>query len=83
MAEGNFSEAAIVGQQVALLTLAKLVDRRIISPADAADVLDDVLLGLEEWQAFFPEHQRGFELAREHLSEVIAAYRAMSKKRPE
>jgi hypothetical protein len=52
-----FTDAALVGQQVALLTLAKLVDRKIISPIDAADVLDDVLQELEEWQGLFPEYQ--------------------------
>ena len=77
MADDNFAEAALVGQQVALLTLAKLVTKKIISPSDAADVLDDVLLELEEWQALFPEHRAGFEVARAHLSEVIDGYRGM------
>jgi hypothetical protein len=76
----DFAEAALVGQQVALTLLAKLVDRGIILPADAADVLDQVLLELEEWQASFPEYQQGFELAREHLSQVIDAYRAMPRR---
>jgi len=79
MANDNFAEAALVGQQVALLLLAKLVDRKVIAPSDAADVLDSVLLELEEWQASFPEHEQGFELARQHLSAVIAGYRAMSQ----
>ena len=56
---------AIIGQLVALTTLAKLVDKSVISPADAVDVLDDVLLQLEEWQALFPDHQQSFQLARE------------------
>ena len=76
----DFTEAALVGQQVALTLLAKLVDRGLILPADAADVLDQVLLELEEWQASFPGHQQSFELAREHLSQVLDAYRAMPKR---
>jgi hypothetical protein len=77
-----FAATALVGQQVALLLLAKLVDKEIISPTVAADVLDDVLLELEEWQTLFPDLQTGFEFAREHLSTVIGNYRAMPQKRP-
>ena len=77
MADDNFPEAALVGQQVALMTLTKLVDRKIISPIDAADVLNDVLLQLEEWQSLFPQHRASFEVARAHLSEVIDGYQGM------
>jgi len=80
--DDNFAEAALVGQQVTLTLLAKLVDKGIISPADAADVLDEVLLELEEWQISFPQ-QQNFEIARADLSKLIDGYRAMSKRQPE
>jgi hypothetical protein len=81
--DDNFAEAALVGQQVTLTLLAKLVDRGIISSADAADVLDEVLLELEEWQTSFPQLQQNFEISRTYLSELIDGYRAMSKRQPE
>ena len=80
--DDNFAEAALVGQQVTLTLLAKLVDKRIISLADAADVLDEVPLELEEWQTSFPQ-QQNFEIARAYLSKLIDGYRAMSKRQPE
>jgi hypothetical protein len=70
----DFTEAALIGQQVSLGLLAKLVDNGIISPADAADVLDGVLLHFEEWQALFPEYRRALRLLAiifQHLSKVI------------
>lgn len=73
-------ESALVGQLVSLRLLAQLVDRGVISPADAAEVLDDSLLHLEEWQALFPEYQESFEGARELLSTSLAGYRAMPKR---
>lgn len=78
----NYSDfiKAVIGQLVALTTLAKLVDKGVISPEDAADVLDDVLLQLEEWQGLFPDHQQSFELAREYVSKSLDGYRAMPKK---
>jgi hypothetical protein len=59
--------------------LAKLVDRGVISADDAADILDDALLQLEEWQASFQQLQNGFELARDLLSRSLNGYRAMPK----
>ena len=70
---------AVIGQLVSLTTLAKLVDKGIISPADAVDVLDDVLLQLEQWQGAFPDHHQSFELAREYVSKSLDGYRAMLK----
>jgi hypothetical protein len=74
---------AIIGQLVSLTTLAKLVDKDIISPDDAADVLDDVLYQLEQWQGAFPDHQQSFALAREYVSKSLDGYRAMLKKPPD
>jgi hypothetical protein len=70
---------AVIGQLVSLTALAKLVDKGIISPADAVDVLDDVLLQLEQWQGAFPDHHQSFELAREYVSKSLDGYRAMLK----
>ena len=70
---------AVIGQLVSLTMLAKLVDKGIISPADAVDVLDDVLLQLEQWQGAFPDHHQSFELAREYVSKSLDGYRAMLK----
>jgi hypothetical protein len=78
MDEKPFTVAgAWLGQLVSLTILAKLVDRQIISPADAADLLDDVLLQLEEMQASFPEDGTAFEFARDLLSTSQDNYRAM------
>jgi hypothetical protein len=74
---------SVIGQLVALTTLAKLVDRKIISPEDALDILDDVLLQLEEWQGYFPDHQQSFDLAREYVSKSLDGYRAMLKMPPD
>ena len=71
----DFSEGGLVGQQISIMLLSKLVEKQLISHADAADILDQVLLRLEEWQSHFPEYQAGFEVARNYLSELIAAYR--------
>jgi hypothetical protein len=61
-------DAALIGQLVSVTLLAKLVDRGLISAADAIDVLDDALAQLEEWQGgyvkLFPEYQQAFEFAR-------------------
>jgi hypothetical protein len=70
---------AVIGQLVSLTMLAKLVDKGIISPADAVDVLDDVLLQLEQWRGAFPDHHQSFELAREYVSKSLDGYRAMLK----
>jgi len=74
---------AVIGQLISLTTLAKLVDRGVISPADATDVLDDVLLQLEQWRGAFPDHQQSFELAREYVSQSLDGYRAMLKTPPD
>jgi hypothetical protein len=74
---------AIIGQLVSLTTLAKLVDKNVISPADAVDVLDDVLLQLEQWQSAFPDHQQSFQLAREYVETSLDGYRAMLRTQPD
>jgi hypothetical protein len=63
-AEDSFVEAALAGQQIALTLLAKLVMKNLISPVDAAEVLEEVLLQLQGWQLSFPlEYHQGFDLA--------------------
>ena len=83
MADYDFSDAALMGHVVSISTLMKLVERGVISPADVADVLDDALLRLEEWQARFPDHEPYFEIARATLSEFVDAVRPTTKKRNE
>jgi len=77
-------DAALIGHLVSVTLLAKLVDKGIISAADASDLLDDALLQLEEWQGgyqqLFPEYQQSFEFARDFLSKSLGNYRAMLKK---
>ncbi|HVC53508.1 MAG TPA: hypothetical protein VND87_15930 [Stellaceae bacterium] len=82
MAESDFdfTDSALLGHFITVRLLAKLVDKEIISPADALDVLDDVLLQLEEWQKLFPQFSAYFESARKFLSESMAGYQAMLKK---
>jgi hypothetical protein len=60
--------------------LIKLVEKGIISPADAEELLDDALLKLEEWQEKFPDHREYFEISRSFLSELVDAVRSKMKK---
>jgi hypothetical protein len=83
MADYDFSDAALMGHVVSISLVTKLLEKGIISPADASDLLDDALLRLEEWQARFPEHQPYFEIARATLSEFVDAVRPTTKKRSE
>jgi hypothetical protein len=80
-------DAALTGQLVSVSLLAKLVDRGLISVADAIDVLDGALEQLEEWQGgyvqLFPEYQQAFEFARDFLLRSINSYRAIQKKPPD
>ena len=80
-------DAALIGQLVSVTLLAKLVDRGLISDADAIDVLDDALERLEEWQGgyvkLFPDYPQAFEFARDFLSRSISSYRAIQKKLPD
>jgi hypothetical protein len=80
MADYDFSDAALMGHVVSISLLTKLLQKGIISPAEAADLLDDALLRLEEWQAKFPDHQPYFEIARATLSEFVDAVRPTTKK---
>jgi len=77
------TDSALLGHFITVRLLAKLVDNQVISPADAIDVLDDVLLQLEEWQVLFPDSLPSFESARTFLSESLTGYRAMLKKPPD
>ena len=81
MADYDFSDAALMGHVVSISLLTKLIERGVISPADAAEILDDALLRLEEWQAKFPDHQPYFEIARATLSEFVDAVRPKTQKR--
>lgn len=73
----DFSDFSLIGCFVSVRLLAKLVDKGTISAAEAIDVIDDVLLQFEEWQALFPEQLPYFESARKFLSESLDGYRAM------
>jgi hypothetical protein len=75
----DFTDSALMGHVVSIQLLVKLTEKGLITPADAADLLDEALLQLEQWQSHFPEYQAGYEVARQHLSELIGAYRAMSQ----
>jgi hypothetical protein len=75
-----FADFALVGYLVSVETLAKLVDKGLISVDDAIAVLDDSLQQLEEWQSSFPEHhRRTFEFARDFLSGQIAVFGTIQK----
>jgi hypothetical protein len=79
----DFHDSALIGHLVSVSLLAKLVERHLISPDDAADLIDEALLKLEEWQGHFPDHQPYFQTARDYLSECVAAYRSTPKKPPD
>ncbi len=81
--EFDLSDSALVGHVVSVDLLSKLVEKEIISPDEACELLESSLLKLEEWQAKFPEDQIYFESARGFLSRLVAAIRAKMKKRPE
>ena len=83
MADYDPTDSALVGHFITVRLLAKLVDNAVISPADAVDVLDDVLLQFEEWQALFPDSSPSFESARKFLLESLTGYRAMLKEPPD
>lgn len=83
MTDFDFTDSALIGHFVTVRLLAKLVDNEIITPDDAIDVLDDVLLDLEDWQALFPDLVSYFESARKFLSESLDGYRTMLQKPPE
>jgi hypothetical protein len=78
----DFTDAALAGHFTTIRLMAKLVDKGIISAADAIEVLDDVLLQLEEYQAPFPEYQQSFESARDAVSRSLDGYRSMLKQQP-
>jgi hypothetical protein len=75
----DFTDSALVGHLVSSALLAKLVDRGIIAPKDAADLIDDSLLYLEEYQASFPEYRAAFESARQFLSGLLDGYESSGK----
>jgi hypothetical protein len=76
----DFTDSALIGHVVSIQLVAKLLDKGVISVADAEDLLDAALLMLERWQSVFPEHQPGFEVARKHVSELLDGFRAKMKK---
>ena len=82
-AEDSFAEAALAAQQVSLILLAKLVEKAVISPRDAAEVLETVRVTLEGYQLSFPvEYHPAFDDLCDHLSELITSYRAMRRRQP-
>jgi hypothetical protein len=80
---GDFSDSALIGHVVSLMLVTKLMEKKVISQDDAADLIDWSLLRLEEIQSYFPEHQKYFEIARGTLSEFLDAARSMTKRSPE
>lgn len=80
MAKGtiDWTDSALIGHFVTVKLMAKLVDKGIMSPAEAIDVIDDALSAFEEWQSGFPASERAyFESARKYLEELIAGYQTM------
>lgn len=80
--EYDLSDSALVGHVVSVDVLCKLVERNIISPDDACELLESSLLKLEEWQVRYPEAQPCFESARDFLSSLVDAARSKMKKPP-
>lgn len=76
----NPTDSALIGHFFTVGLFAKLVDKGVISSADALEVLDEVLLQFEEWQELFPASRPHFESARKYLSELITGYQAKLKK---
>jgi hypothetical protein len=70
--------AAMMGQLVSLGVLAMLLDNGMITSQQAENVADDALQTLEEFQALYPDHRRGFEMARTHLDKLVDGLRKSS-----
>jgi hypothetical protein len=70
----DFIDSALIGHLISISLLATLVSRGVISRSDAAEILDDSLLHLEEWQTAFPAHQKAFEGARQFLSSFLRGF---------
>lgn len=85
MADRDFGlfDSALVGHVVSIDLLCKLVEKDIISPDEACELLENSLLKLESWQSAFPDDRPYFESARDFLSELVVAVRSKMQKPPE
>jgi len=81
--EYDLFDSALVGHVVSIDILCKLVQKNIISSAEACEMLEDCLLKLEEWQATYPEVRPSFEGARDFLASLVDAARSRMRIPPE
>ena len=74
MPDTEFTSAALIGHLVGCNLMAKLVDRGIMSAADAVSLLDEAILQLDEYESSFPEYQKSVEDARRFLTILLKEY---------
>ena len=60
MPDEDFTSPGLIGFLISTGLLAKLVDAKLISPADAAELADVALLQLEQRQSLFPDQKSAF-----------------------
>ena len=68
MPNEDFTSPGLIGFLISTSLLAKLVDAKLISPGDAAELADVALLQLEQRQSLFPDQIAAFEEARNFLT---------------
>ena len=76
MPNEDFTSPGLIGFLISTSLLAKLVDAKLISPEDAAELADVALLQLEQRQSLFPDQEAAFEEARNFLTELRNAFGA-------
>ena len=78
----DFADSALIGHVLSFALLNKLVIKGLITEADAAELADEALLQLEDFQSLFPRNQRAFERARDFLSQAVLVFRANGETSP-
>ena len=67
----DFTSSALVGHLVVMNLLEKLVEREVLKPDDAKELLDGALLMLETHQQSFPQDDAAFQEARDFLEPYV------------
>lgn len=62
--------------------LGKLVERSVLSPNDARDIIDESLLMLESHQKSFPEAEDTFQEARDFIEPFVNFYGGTTNPQP-
>jgi hypothetical protein len=74
MPDNEFTSAALIGHLIGCNLLAKLVDRGVILAKDAASLVDESIIQLEEYESSFPENQKIVNDVRLFLTILLKEY---------